>query len=63
MKNLVSLLSKIILLVGVATFILAPTHQSAFAQETGQISGTVSDPTSAVVPNAAVTITNLGTNA
>src|SRR5438445_6201892 len=37
----------------------------AFAQSTvtGAISGTVSDPQGGVVPNATITITNLGTNA
>lgn len=35
----------------------------AFAQEAGQIAGTVSDPTGAVLPNATVTIKNVGTNA
>ena len=64
MKNLVSLFSKITLLVG-AVIILAllAANQSAFAQETGQISGTVTDPGGAVVPNATITIRNLGTNA
>jgi hypothetical protein len=36
---------------------------AARGQETGQISGTVTDPTSAVVPNATVAIKHLGTNA
>jgi Carboxypeptidase regulatory-like domain/TonB dependent receptor len=35
----------------------------AQGQETGQISGTVTDPTGAVVPNATVVIKNIGTNA
>ena len=37
----------------------APLH----AQETGSVSGTVSDPSGAVLPSTAVTIKNLGTNA
>jgi hypothetical protein len=36
---------------------------AAQAQETGQIAGTVTDPTGAVVPNATIAIKNLGTNA
>jgi hypothetical protein len=35
----------------------------AFAQETGQIAGTVTDQTGGILPNATVTIRNLGTNA
>ncbi len=34
----------------------------ARAQETGDIVGTVTDSTGAVVPNATVTLTNTGTN-
>jgi hypothetical protein len=47
------------------TFLLAFGFSSAaFAQvNTGQIAGTVTDPSGAVVPNATVTIKNLGTNA
>jgi hypothetical protein len=64
MKNLVSLFSRITLLAGaVVFFALSAANQCAFAQETGQISGTITDPTSAVVPNASITIRNLGTNA
>jgi len=36
---------------------------AAFAQEAGQITGTVTDPVGATVPNATVTVKNLGTNA
>ncbi len=42
-------------------FSLSPT--TAGAQETGTISGTVTDPTGAVVPGATVSARNLGTNA
>ena len=63
MKNPISIFSKIILLVGVVVFGLSIANQCAFAQETGDIAGTVTDPTGAVVPNATVTIRNLGTNA
>src|SRR5262249_5103924 len=34
-----------------------------FAQETGQVFGTVTDPTGAIVPTAKLTITNINTNA
>src|SRR5579871_3072155 len=40
------------------SFVMMP---SAFAQSTGAIAGTVTDPTGAVVPNATVTIHNQGT--
>jgi len=36
---------------------------AALAQETGQIAGTVTDPTGAQIPNLTVTVKNLGTNA
>jgi Carboxypeptidase regulatory-like domain len=62
-KNPISIFSKIILLVGVFVFGLSIANQCALAQETGDIAGTVTDPTGAVVPNATVTIRNLGTNA
>jgi hypothetical protein len=64
MKNLLSLFSKTTLLVGaVIIFALSAPNQCAFAQETGQISGTVTDPNGAVVPNVIVAVRNLGTNA
>jgi hypothetical protein len=62
-KNPVSIFSKIVLLLGVFVFGLSISNQCAFAQETGQIAGTITDPTSAVLPNASITIRNLGTNA
>jgi outer membrane receptor for ferrienterochelin and colicin len=45
-------------------FLLAAMTPAAFAQtETGQITGTVTDPTGAVVPNATVTVRNVNTGA
>jgi hypothetical protein len=54
---------KTALFVGMALLAIFAFGSAAQAQETGQISGTVADPTGAVVPNATVTIKNLGTNA
>jgi len=48
------------LLLLLATLIF--TNAGAFAQATGEISGTVTDPTGAVVPNATILVKNLGTN-
>ncbi len=47
----------------VAIFVLAGLCVVAFAQETGQIAGTVTDTMGAVVAGVAVTATNMGTNA
>ncbi len=47
----------------VALIALFLTASTAMAQATAQVSGTVVDPTGAVVPTAKVTIKNLGTNA
>jgi hypothetical protein len=65
MKNLIRLFSRAtLLLVGaVFFFALSIANQSAFAQETGQVAGTITDPTGAVLPNATIIIKNLGTNA
>ena len=47
----------------VAVFVLAGLCVSAFAQDTGQIEGTVTDQTGAAVTGATVTATNIGTDA
>jgi hypothetical protein len=62
-KNPISLISKIVLLLGVFVFGLSVANQYAFAQETGDIAGTVTDPSGAVVPDATIAVKNLGTNA
>ena len=51
------------LVLGVGLLAILAFSSAAQGQETGQISGTVTDPTSAVVPNATVAIKHLGTNA
>jgi hypothetical protein len=64
MKNPFNLLIKMVLMLAVVgVFIISSVGEKAFAQETGQISGTVTDPTGAAIPNAVITIKNLGTNA
>jgi len=64
MKNTANLNSKIALMLIVFTILaLTTVSQKVFAQEAGQISGTVTDPTGAAIPNAVVTIKNVGTNA
>src|SRR5205807_7288534 len=57
------LLHKTALFVGMALLAIFSCGSAAQAQETGQITGIVTDPTGAVVPNATVAVKNLGTNA
>ena len=58
-SNLINTLSRTVSLIAVA-FIATV---ALFAQSnTGSITGVVTDPSGAVVPNATVTITNQGTN-
>src|ERR1700733_7332672 len=47
----------------VAAVVLPSLGVAAYAQETGQIAGTVTDPTGAAIPNAVVSAKNAGTNA
>jgi hypothetical protein len=47
---------------GAVLVVLFSLSVMAFGQETGQISGTVTDTTGAAVPNVVVTATNVGTN-
>jgi hypothetical protein len=51
------------LFLGVALLAIFVFGSAAQGQETGQISGTVTDPTGAAIPNATVTVKNIGTNA
>ncbi len=52
------------LIFGIAAFlIVAGTPAVMKAQATGQVSGTITDPSGATIPKATVTIRNLGTNA
>lgn len=48
-------------LAAVAIFIIAFFAASAFGQTNGRISGAVKDMTGAVIPNGAITATNLAT--
>src|ERR1044071_7197861 len=52
---------RVLLIAAAVTFLFAP---SLFSQaETGQITGTILDPTGAAIPNATVTVTDLATKA
>jgi hypothetical protein len=51
------------LFLGMTLLAILAFGSTAQAQETGQIAGTVTDPTGAVVPNATIAVKNLGTNA
>jgi len=51
------------LFLGIALLAIMAFGSAAQGQETGQISGTVTDPTGAAIPNATITIKNVGTNA
>ena len=47
----------------VAAFLVLASGGAVWSQSVqGVITGTITDPTGAVVPNATVTITNVGTN-
>jgi hypothetical protein len=50
-------------LLRVAAVVLPSLGVAAYAQETGQIAGTVTDTTGAAIPNAVVSAKNAGTNA
>src|SRR5258707_5022125 len=54
---------KTVLFLGMALLAIFAFGPAAQGQETGQITGTVTDPTGAVVPNATIAVKNLGTNA
>jgi Carboxypeptidase regulatory-like domain len=54
---------KTALLLGMALLAILASGSVAHGQEAGQIAGTVTDPTNAVLPNATITVKNLGTNA
>jgi hypothetical protein len=51
------------LLLGIALLAVLAFGSTAQAQETGQIAGTVTDASGAAVPNVAITVKNIGTNA
>jgi hypothetical protein len=54
---------RISIFLGMALLAILAFGSAAQGQEAGQILGTVTDPTGAVVPNATIAVKNLGTNA